>query len=451
MNRIFRDRKEAGHLLAERVKLLPKEDLEKALILALPRGGVVVGSEVSAALKLPLEVLVVRKIGHPLQPEYGIGAIAEGGFYWIDPDAIGISWLPKAQLDALIEKEKLEIERRVNYYRKGQAPPSLAEKVVIIVDDGVATGVTARVAASYAKAKAAAKVILAAPACSESTAKAMRLKSEFDDVICLIESSAFLAVGLYFQDFEQVSDEEVVQLLSQARTNQLSKESQASLKIQKQVVIPNEAGSETPGLLDVPKDPKGIVIFAHGSGSGRLSPRNQQVAKDLNQAGIATLLFDLLTDEESQNRNHIFNIPLLAKRLISATLWTKQQDFGKDLAISYFGASTGAGAALAAAADLKDQISAVVSRGGRPDLAMDRLKDVHAPTLLLVGDRDSFVISLNQMALKQLERGHLILIPGATHLFEEPGTLEQVSEHAKQWFLKYFSHSPLKRAYRTSF
>ncbi len=205
----------------------------------------------------------------------------------------------------------------------------------------------------------------------------------------------------------------------------------------KKVIIPNEQGIETKGFLNLSSTLNGFVIFAHGSGSSRFSTRNQQVATSLNEIGIGTLLFDLLTEQESQNRTNVFDIPFLAKRLIAATKWVQRQDFAKNLSIGYFGASTGAGAALSAAADLKDQIFAVVSRGGRPDLAMQHLKDVTAPTLLLVGDRDYQVITYNEEARQELKNAKLTLIPGATHLFEEAGTLEQVSKLAGDWFINY--------------
>jgi len=440
MNQVFQDRKQAGDLLATHLKHLSDLDQKNTIILALPRGGVPVAAEVSKAFGLPLEVLIVRKIGHPLQPEYGIGAIAEDGLYWVDPDAVGMTEALTPQLKQIIESEKQEIERRVVQYRKGRTLPSLDGKTVILVDDGLATGVTARVGAQYVKAKGAKKVILAVPVCSDRTAQSLR--SEIDEVVCLNESFWFLAVGQFYQDFRQVSDEEVLALLSQSRSPKKTHKQTAKSTgpiIQKEVVIPNENGIKTYGFLNLPADLKGIVIFAHGSGSGRLSPRNQQVANALNRAGIGTLLFDLLTESEAQNRANVFDIPLLAKRLVSATRWVRRQKFGKSTAIGFFGASTGGGAALWAAADLKDKITAVVSRGGRPDLAMDRLHEVRVPTLLIVGDQDTPVISLNKEALKHLRHGKIILIPGATHLFEESGTLEQVSSQASEWFLRFFN------------
>jgi pimeloyl-ACP methyl ester carboxylesterase len=194
------------------------------------------------------------------------------------------------------------------------------------------------------------------------------------------------------------------------------------------------------GSLAIPENLEALVLFAHGSGSSRHSPRNQFVARTLNGAGLGTLLFDLLTPKEeardSYTREHRFNIGLLAERLVDATTWTRQQDQIGDLRIGYFGSSTGGAAALVAAAELPQDVGAVVSRGGRPDLAGDALPRVQAPTLLIVGGDDDIVIELNEMARDQMRREvKLEIIPGATHLFEEPGALEQVAKLASDWFL----------------
>jgi putative phosphoribosyl transferase len=190
-----------------------------------------------------------------------------------------------------------------------------------------------------------------------------------------------------------------------------------------------------PGELTIPGEAIGLVAFAHGSGSSRFSPRNQAVASSLHQAGLGTLLFDLLTEEESQSRANVFDLPLLAERLLAATDWLASQPDTANLRLGYFGASTGAGAALIAAARAGDRIHAVVSRGGRPDLAREWLPQVRAATLLIVGGLDTAVLGLNQMALEQLQcTKRLVVVPGASHLFEEPGTLERVSRLAGDWF-----------------
>ncbi|MEM3561194.1 MAG: alpha/beta family hydrolase [Nitrososphaerota archaeon] len=193
------------------------------------------------------------------------------------------------------------------------------------------------------------------------------------------------------------------------------------------------------GILGIPENTKGIVIFAHGSGSSRFSPRNNFVARELRKAGLATLLFDLLTEEEDLIYENRFNIDLLANRLIAVTEWVKSNNETRNLKIGYFGASTGAAAALQASTKIED-IKAIVSRGGRPDLVLDHLPKVKAATLLIVGELDEYVIELNKIAYEKLKvEKELKIILGASHLFEEPGKLEEVSQLAKEWFLKYLT------------
>ena len=196
------------------------------------------------------------------------------------------------------------------------------------------------------------------------------------------------------------------------------------------------------GLLGIPAAATGIVLFAHGSGSGRLSPRNNFVAERLRDSGLATLLLDLLTVAEEADRRNVFDIALLSQRLQAATAWVRQDPQTAHLAIGYFGASTGAAAALVAAATEGGRIAAVVSRGGRPDLAGLALPQVKAPTLLIVGGDDDVVLGLNRAAFAELHcEKQLSVVPGATHLFEEPGALEAVVEHARGWFLAHLAEA----------
>jgi putative phosphoribosyl transferase len=189
------------------------------------------------------------------------------------------------------------------------------------------------------------------------------------------------------------------------------------------------------GLLGLPPETRALILFAHGSGSGRLSPRNNYVATALRRAGLATLLFDLLTEREAADRKNVFDIELLAERLLAATRWTHEQAATRDLPLGYFGASTGAAAALVAAARSELAIGAIVSRGGRPDMAGPALSEVRAPTLLIVGGDDVQVLALNRTALARLRCAKkLEIVPGASHLFEEPGTLDAVIDLARQWF-----------------
>jgi putative phosphoribosyl transferase len=201
----------------------------------------------------------------------------------------------------------------------------------------------------------------------------------------------------------------------------------------------DSGGASLPGEFTVPSDAAGISVFAHGSGSSRLSPRNLAVARALNERGIATLLFDLLSTEEAKNRENVFDIDLLSDRLEMATRWATAGPGSAGLPVGLFGASTGAAAALVVAARLSTKVAALVSRGGRPDLAGPALERVTSPTLLIVGGQDSVVLELNRQALRML-RGEkrLDVIPGAGHLFEEPGALERVGELAADWFLRHF-------------
>ena len=210
---------------------------------------------------------------------------------------------------------------------------------------------------------------------------------------------------------------------------------------QRDIEIPVDKGTIR-GTLTVPQKVRGIIIFAHGSGSSRFSPRNQFVAKSLQQRDFATLLLDLLTDKEEEQdvwtREHRFDIPLLTNRLTAATKWCMKDKSTATLAIGYFGASTGAAAALCAAAELGDCLKAVVSRGGRPDLAIEKLAKVVTPTLLIVGGNDFAVIDMNRKAAEFLNvKKEILIVPGATHLFEEPGTLEKVAKAAGDWFTTY--------------
>jgi putative phosphoribosyl transferase len=196
------------------------------------------------------------------------------------------------------------------------------------------------------------------------------------------------------------------------------------------------------GKLTIADGASALVLFAHGSGSSRHSPRNQFVARTLNDAGLATLLFDLLTPEEEaidlRTREHRFNIDLLSERLVHATKWAQQQEQTRDLRIGYFGSSTGGGAALVAAAEITDDVGAVVSRGGRPDLAGEALPKVQTPTLLIVGGNDDIVIELNEQARDRMRcEVKLEIVPAATHLFEEPGALEKVAQLASDWFVNH--------------
>jgi pimeloyl-ACP methyl ester carboxylesterase len=256
------------------------------------------------------------------------------------------------------------------------------------------------------------------------------VRGEADEVVCLLEPDPMWAIGLWYENFAQVSDEQVAGLLAGGDPDH------------EEVRIPCGEAVELEGELRLPRSPGGVVLFAHGSGSGRHSPRNRMVAGTLNSAGFATVLFDLLTPSEAPDRERVFDIPLLAARLQAAVRWASGQPRLQSLGLGLFGASTGAAAALWAAAELGGEVRAVVSRGGRPDLALARLDAVVAPVLLIVGGADEAVLDLNRQAQAALPASaELRVIAGAGHLFEEPGALEEVANLATQWFARHLGLS----------
>ena len=425
----FADRHAAGRELAERLGSLAAGD---PVVLGLARGGVPVAYEVAQALRAPLEVLVVRKIGAPGNPEYGIGAIAEGDVRVLNQEAVRHLLVSVEELEAAIAHARAEVDARVQRYRGRRPPLEVKGRTAIVVDDGLATGGTARAALRAVRAREPRRLILAVPVGAPDSVESLR--AEADKVICLLEPEPMWAVGVWYEHFEPTSDAEIAELLAGGTADPPPR----ALASSSEVRIPVGIGREIVGDLILPGAAEGLVVFAHGSGSSRHSPRNRRVARGLNERRLGTLLLDLLTVEEEQHRANVFDIGLLAGRLIAATRWAQTEPRLAGLPVGYFGASTGAGAALSAAAELGEEIGAVVSRGGRPDLAADRLPELRAPILLIVGGHDEIVIELNREARRLLQApSELAIVPGATHLFEEPGALEEVSRLAGDWFERH--------------
>jgi putative phosphoribosyl transferase len=428
----FRDRTHAGEQLAEALLGLRGRDV---LVLAMPRGGVPVAFEVATALDAELDVLLVRKLGVPSHPEFGFGAIAAGAEH-IDRDIVDALQLTPAEIDAVRETEREELARRERVYRGDRPAPRIAGRTVLLIDDGVATGGTAIAALDAVRRAGPERLVFAAPLGPPDALE--RLRPHADDVVLLETPEPFGAVGAWYQRFDQTEDDEVLALLAKARGRG------AEPPRAREVSIGVDRGTVR-GDLVVPVDPVGLVIFAHGSGSSRFSPRNQYVARVLQQRGLATLLMDLLTREEERvderTREHRFDIPLLARRLVRAAAWARAEPTLSRLPVAYVGSSTGGGAALLAAAQ-DPEVRAVVSRGGRPDLAGDALPDVRAETLLIVGERDEDVIELNEAARRRMRvPATMHVVPGATHLFEEPGTLEEAAGVAAEWLARHLAPS----------
>jgi putative phosphoribosyl transferase len=456
-NVIFQDRADAGYRLAGELQAYAGR--KGVIVLGIPRGGVPVAFEVARALQAPLDIFVSRKLGVPGQEELAFGAVASGGVRVLDRDIVQGVGISEARIKEITQGARKELERRERLYRGGQPPLTIEGQTVLLVDDGIATGSSMRAAINALRQRKPARLVVAVPVAPQSTYN--RLKHEVDELVCLQIPKYFYAIGQFYEDFSQISDEEVTGLLRLAaeptvqnvqgedpsivkRSSTMITGRKSELDGDKREVLIDVDGARLEGKLALPKGARGLVLFAHGSGSSRHSPRNRHVAQIFQSQGIGTLLFDLLTSNEEPVDRYTgelrFDVPFLAKRLIGATRWIRNTANINDLKLGYFGASTGAAAALVAAAELPDAISAVVSRGGRPDLALGALGSVCAPTLLIVGGDDKPVISMNREALTELRcEKKLVIIPRATHLFEEPGALEQVARVAAEWFIRHFT------------
>ncbi len=434
---LFADRVDAGRRLAIRLQDLPRKDL---VVLGLPRGGVPVAFEVARELGVPLDIIVVRKLGVPFQPELAMGAIGEGGVRILNDRVVKLTGVTAAEITEVQTREEAELARRAGRFRGTRQRVPLAGRTALIVDDGIATGSTVRAACNVARAQGAGRVLVATPVAPPDTVAS--LHDDADEVIALHTPQQFFAIGQFYEDFAQTSDDEVMRLLAASWEPVVASAGATADHADppgRDEEVEVHAGAATVGgRLTVPDGAHAIVVFAHGSGSSRHSPRNRFVASLLNRAGLGTLLFDLLTPAEEHDRANVFDIPLLARRLVDVTMWLRTQSEGRDAAIGYFGASTGAGAALWAAAEPDADVRAVVSRGGRPDLAASRLGGVRTPTLLIVGGDDTLVLDLNREAQAQMQcETRLSVVPGASHLFEEPGTLQMAAELARDWFVDH--------------
>lgn len=417
---IFRDRDEAAGFLAERLRNYRGTN---PLVLAIPRGAVRMAEIIADSLDGDLDVVLVRKLRAPGNPELAIGSMDESGQAHLS-DYVRALGVTETYIAAEKETQLKLIRERRAQYTPVRPPLNPEGRVVIVVDDGVATGSTFLAALQAIRKKNPQRLVAAVGVAPSETCERLRVWA--DEVICLSVPRDFHSVGQFYEDFSQTEDEEVIEIL----TKHGAREQTSRMHFD---------GVDLEGSLVIPEGAGGIVIFAHGSGSSRHSPRNVRVARVLNEAGIGTFLFDLLTPTEDAVYETRFDIELLARRLNLATQWLTRQKRVHGMKLGYFGASTGAAAALKAAAARGPEISAVVSRGGRPDLAADILHFVTAPTLLIVGGNDLVVIDLNRMAFGLLRAEKKFkIIPGAGHVFEEAGTLEEVARLSAAWFRDHF-------------
>lgn len=414
------NRTQAGRELATRLRHLSPD----SIVLGLPRGGVPVAAEVARERGWRLDVAVVRKLGVPWQPELAMGAVCEGGVTVMNDDVVAQTGVTKAQVSTAAERERVVVEERVRMLRGGAPPPDLDGRSVVIVDDGIATGATMKAACKWARMNGAVSVVVAVPVAPHGWER--DFEQIADECIAVMTPDGFGAVGQWYRDFSEVTDGDVVRLLAAFREQ----------PFRSSFIVRVDDHTPLSADVTVPEGPRGCVVFVHGSGSSRLSPRNRHVARILNESGFATVLFDLLTEGEAADRGNVFDIGLLTARLEKVVEWVRTQRWAEHLGIGLFGASTGAAAALGLAAHRPGLITSVVSRGGRPDLAGDDLPAVRCPVLLVVGSLDRAVLELNRTAARRMG-GHVTVteVKGATHLFEEPGTLDSAAHLARDFFL----------------
>ncbi|WP_344100276.1 phosphoribosyltransferase family protein [Nocardiopsis rhodophaea] len=421
----FTDRSEAGRRLAERVRTLDLRN--EPIVLALPRGGVPVAAELARRLRIPLDVLMVRKIGLPGHAELGVGAIAEDGQVAFDDVALARLHVSRDALMATVDQERAELDRRLRAYRGSRGAPRLADRDVIVVDDGVATGGTARSALRMVRRAHPARLVLAVPVGSQSAMEALR--PEVDDLVVLTAPENFHAVGEWYRDFAQLTDADVTALLTELREAETGGEAERAVRIRAGDVYLD-------GDLATPANVRGAVVVALGH--GRHDPRHRSVAARTRRSGLATLLIDLFTAEEWNRVNgggEEVTAMTLGERLEEVVGWLRRATELGDARVGLFGSGAGAPAALVAAAGRPDDVAAVAAHGGRIDLAEERLPGVRAPTLVLVQGDDSFLRELAEWAMSRMGAPHeLCVVPGAEQLLGEPGGWQEVRDAVAEWF-----------------
>jgi putative phosphoribosyl transferase len=442
----FRDRAAAGRSLACALNAFAAQS--DVVVLGLARGGVAVGREVADALAAPFDVVVARKLGVPGVAEVALGAVAEGSRRVVDDPVRRFIGVPSRVVAPIAARERAEVERRKRVYRADRDLPDVAGRTIILVDDGLATGATLRAATLALRRRRPARVVVAVPVASAGSA--VELQNEVDALIALVRPPTLGVVSDWYDDFTPVTDNAVLRLLG--RTPVVAAHLPDALHCQgpaeREVVIhaghcsvvgdlglPDHAAGGATGVCRIPR---GLVVLAHGGGSSRNSYRNRYLAGRLRLAGYTTLRLDLLTEAEreadAESAAMRFDIGRLTQRLIAAAGWAAGESVPGAERIILMGASTGAAAALAAAAELPGTISGVVARGGRVDLAGPALTRVNSPVLLVVGAADHETLQWNRWAMRSLPgRVRLAVVPDAGHAFEETGALGAVGECVVRW------------------
>ena len=423
---IFEDRREGGRRLASLLGFLATED---PVVLALPRGGVPVAVEVAAALGAELDVLPVRKLGAPGNPEFAIGAIAEDGSVVLDAATADRLGLTQDDIDRVLRGEVQELRRRIGRFRRGRPPVDVSGRTVVIVDDGLATGLTDHAAVRAARRRGADRIVVAAPVGSREAV--VLLRPEADEVVCHTVPRELFGVGRWYRDFSPVADREVLRLLAEAGAG--GPDPGRGPAHERTLEIDVGGGVRLPAALAAPPEPWGLVVVAHEGADGP-APGVRSVARLLNDAGLTTLSLTLPAGDDRDGRR-AGDVQVLAERLEAATGWLAGEAEARGLPVGYLAGPGAAAAALVAAAALRDGVRAVVSSDGRPDLAGDALDELRAPTLLLAGDGDGDALEAARRAAGLLRCPHRVVrVTTADARIDEPGGREEIGRLALDWF-----------------
>ena len=435
---LFADRVDAGRALAGGLAHLQHEDV---VVLGLPRGGVPVAYEVAEALGKPLDVIVVRKLGVPFQPELAMGAIGEGGTQVLDRSLAARIGVTETELQIVERRERAILEDRVARLRRGRRRLDLTGRVAVVVDDGIATGATARVACQVARSLGAALVVLAVPVAPAGTVGLIR---EADEVVTVSTPARFSSVGEHYLDFSPTTDEEVVCCWTPRPGGSAPGSRRGSSPTATSTSGSPPTASSSTGTCTCPSRRPGWWCSPTAAAAAGRARATSSSPGCCSAAGLGTLLLDLLTPEEERGPRRTSSTSSCSPTGWSPRpRWLAEPRRRRGLPVGYFGASTGAGAACGPPPSRASGVGAVVSRGGRPDLAAPRLGEVAAPTLLVVGSEDRTVLELNRQTMDLLRcPRELAVVEGATHLFEESGTLAEAALLAADWFVAHLLADP---------
>lgn len=437
----FRNRSQAGRRLSEALREFDSPDL---VVIGLARGGVAVAAEVARGLGRPLDAAIVRKVRVPFATEVAMGAVGEDGSEFIEREFLESAAITPAELARSTARARTEATSAVAAIRAGEPPLDVSGHTIILVDDGIATGSTAKVACLMMRRRGASRIVLAAPVGPRDIAR--EFGGLADDVVILESPEPFFAVGAHYEWFPQLTDRDVIDLLERSGHTPRAADPSAGEsdgdRLDEHVTIPTGPADESDGLiaeLHSPPQPTAAVVFVHGRGSDRHSTRNIFIASALNDAGYATLLFDLATRAESADGSPDLDLTVAAERTRAAVRWLRQR-MGDELPIALVGSSTGAAVALATACGHDSGVATVICRGGRVDLASGTAPVLQVPVLLIVGGDDDLVLTWNRRFATALESAHeLVVIEGATHLFAEPGALDRCTEVMTEWLDRQFA------------